>query len=494
MHFAFFLYSWQAYSGCEIDIAEWWLWNFGSSNGSQYSLSSGVHMTNAYPETFTYQDPQYNQDTFNFYVTPAQTQRGIWVEIAQEWTVNSASMYYNGKKIYTANYNWLNYDGTRAAPATIIFDNSVADAISGQGGVCPDNQLPAVMQIDHVRVYGRPNTVTGIPSGLQEAWFARLQDIYVDTPTSQALPNLTNWYGWYANNALTNVQSGFPASLNIKAVTGASAGTGGVVRLAVASTTGYTTGDTVYVAKMGTYSGTWSGTYEANGTWTCTVGAGYIELQGSVFAHAYTSGGYIQSVTNGGIMNVSGNAGTDAMDAPGNLGFFYPLVESNKGTSFSAIFVCTITASPVSTYGGFGLSSYGNGAFSFTWNNPADFRSIIWSNGSAFTGSGSVPIFLIGGGGYAAIKIEVSNLATNTVSVYYSDPTIVDTWHLVAAVGLGSYDGSHPLSLGIGGGATQFLKQAMMIDNRGKTNGVMTSADNSAALSMIQSNQLPTII
>jgi hypothetical protein len=74
------------------------------------------------------------------------------------------------------------------------------------------------------------------------------------------------------------------------AVTGAAAGTGGVVRLAVVSTLYMATNDTVIVASVG-------GTVEANGTWVATVvDATHIEIP-VAFVHAYTSGGSVTDVT-----------------------------------------------------------------------------------------------------------------------------------------------------------------------------------------------------
>ena len=62
----------------------------------------------------------------------------------------------------------------------------------------------------------------------------------------------------------------------------------GLIRLTVTSTSGWTTGDIKTVADVG-------GTTEANGTWTITVIDGTnIDLQGSTYANAYTSGGYVE--------------------------------------------------------------------------------------------------------------------------------------------------------------------------------------------------------
>jgi hypothetical protein len=71
------------------------------------------------------------------------------------------------------------------------------------------------------------------------------------------------------------------------AVTGAANNGSGLVRLTVSSTSGWATGDIKDVASVG-------GTTEANGTWTITVINGTtIDLQGSTYANAYTSGGYV---------------------------------------------------------------------------------------------------------------------------------------------------------------------------------------------------------
>jgi hypothetical protein len=68
-------------------------------------------------------------------------------------------------------------------------------------------------------------------------------------------------------------------------VLGAAAGTGGVVRLTVNQTSQARSGDQAQVVGVG-------GTVEANGVFVMTVvDATHIELQGTVFVHAFTSGG-----------------------------------------------------------------------------------------------------------------------------------------------------------------------------------------------------------
>jgi hypothetical protein len=74
-------------------------------------------------------------------------------------------------------------------------------------------------------------------------------------------------------------------------VTGAAAGAGGIIALAVTSTTNMRTNDVARVSGV-------VGTVEANGVWQITViDATHIGLQGSVFTNAYTSGGSVVDLT-----------------------------------------------------------------------------------------------------------------------------------------------------------------------------------------------------
>lgn len=70
------------------------------------------------------------------------------------------------------------------------------------------------------------------------------------------------------------------------ALTGAG-GAGGEIRLTVGSTTGWNTGDYATIKEVG-------GTTEANATWEITViDSTTLDLNGSTFSNAYTSGGYV---------------------------------------------------------------------------------------------------------------------------------------------------------------------------------------------------------
>ena len=72
-------------------------------------------------------------------------------------------------------------------------------------------------------------------------------------------------------------------------VTGTADNGGGEIRLTVADSSSYTTGETRVVADVG-------GTTEANGSWDITViDATHIDLDGSAYSNAWTSGGYLSS-------------------------------------------------------------------------------------------------------------------------------------------------------------------------------------------------------
>lgn len=103
----------------------------------------------------------------------------------------------------------------------------------------------------------------------------------------------------------------------------------GLVRLTVGSTSGWTTGDYATIKEVG-------GTTEANGTWAITVVNGTtLDLQGTTFANAYTSGGYVagrvdeltisfDDISNATLPSIA------AFDSSNRLGFF-------TGTALEAV-------------------------------------------------------------------------------------------------------------------------------------------------------------
>jgi hypothetical protein len=144
---------------------------------------------------------------------------------------------------------------------------------------------------------GKPQLIQGVanPETQEIVWTYR-QPSYVPTMFNKALVfnhALNRWsplelVGEYL------VQLGQPGvtleglgTIGQVAISGAANNGSGLVRLTVSSTTGWATGDIKDVASV-------TGTTEANGTWTITVINGTtIDLQGSTYANAYVSGGYV---------------------------------------------------------------------------------------------------------------------------------------------------------------------------------------------------------
>ena len=105
-------------------------------------------------------------------------------------------------------------------------------------------------------------------------------------------------------------------------VTGAANNGSGLVRLAVTSTAGWSTGQKKAV------SGITTGTVEAVGNWTITVvDLTHIDLQGSSFSHAYTSGGIVGGSLDSIVLSLDAYATAvqpeiAQFDAMHTLGFF----------------------------------------------------------------------------------------------------------------------------------------------------------------------------
>lgn len=119
------------------------------------------------------------------------------------------------------------------------------------------------------------------------------------------------------------------------AVTGAANNGAGLIRLAVVSTTGLTTGVSKAVTDV-------VGTTEANGTWTITViDATHVDLQGSTFANGYVSGGTLggtaEKITLGAGLTMTNNvlsAGAAPAPMSGAVGL---AIINNAGTPNSII-------------------------------------------------------------------------------------------------------------------------------------------------------------
>lgn len=119
---------------------------------------------------------------------------------------------------------------------------------------------------------------------------------------------------WAKNVADESNVPTYPWALGASAttVTGAANNGSGLVRLAVASSAGYAVGQTITVASVG-------GTTEANGQWIVDAvsDSTHIDLRGSTFTHAWTSGG---TVTPNGTIGLSLSSNAVQLQATGIKG------------------------------------------------------------------------------------------------------------------------------------------------------------------------------
>lgn len=165
----------------------------------------------------------------------------------------------------------LNYIGQERVDRTFLssYDTSTPQLIFGAA----DPKLPVVYFV--YRQSG--SSVTYADKGLAYNWLIQRWTPFTaayEFIASTSRPGLT----------LEGLDALAPGAI---AISGAANNGSGLVRLTVSSTSGWTTGDKKTVTQVG-------GTTEANGTWTITVIDGtHIDLQGSTFASAYTSGGYV---------------------------------------------------------------------------------------------------------------------------------------------------------------------------------------------------------
>ena len=112
------------------------------------------------------------------------------------------------------------------------------------------------------------------------------------------------------------------------AVVGAAAGPLGLVRLEVVSTARMVTGDVAKVSGV-------AGTTEANGNWTINViDATHVDLQATVFANAYTSGGTVVDLTT--TANQQNPVVAISMSKDGGVNWGNPLVRP-LGTQSNAL-------------------------------------------------------------------------------------------------------------------------------------------------------------
>ena len=200
--------------------------------------------------------------------------------------------------------NW-NPSGTRpqiilAAGTTVNLSGRLANTVVTRAGISenpatPQAELANVAAyngtgvtfqfnavLDHVILLGHAQAIN---TNGQANW--RIRHVRGD---NLAGLNINGMHDWSFAEDVEWMAMLSPASGNqfpTTSVTGAANNGSGLVRLTVASTSGFATGNKLVIYGV-------AGTTEANGRWTVTVVDGtHLDLQGSAYSHAWTSGGTV---------------------------------------------------------------------------------------------------------------------------------------------------------------------------------------------------------
>ncbi|MCA9646454.1 MAG: glycoside hydrolase family 16 protein [Polyangiaceae bacterium] len=131
-----------AYNGVE-DRAEM-LHQAGVVQGQQTASGS---------REITFSAPEFDRQWSNYIATTSQ--RGVWLELALEWTPEDICYFVDGYKTLCENYRWRENGGAEAAPAHILLNLAIGGQWAGRHGV-DDTKLPTTFDIDYVRVYEHP--------------------------------------------------------------------------------------------------------------------------------------------------------------------------------------------------------------------------------------------------------------------------------------------------------------------------------------------------
>lgn len=103
---------------------------------------SGKEEYNAAHPLFDKTWNNYNQD---------HSLRGIWLDVAHEWTKNGVCTYLEGEMVLCENYRWVTNAGDSANPANVILNLAVGGEWAGRHGI--DSSKPMEMDIDYLRVW-----------------------------------------------------------------------------------------------------------------------------------------------------------------------------------------------------------------------------------------------------------------------------------------------------------------------------------------------------
>jgi beta-glucanase (GH16 family) len=77
--------------------------------------------------------------------------RGVWLDVASEWTNDNVCVYIDSALVVCENYRWVENSGATANPANVILNLAVGGEWAGRYGI--DDSKPMTYDVDYVRVY-----------------------------------------------------------------------------------------------------------------------------------------------------------------------------------------------------------------------------------------------------------------------------------------------------------------------------------------------------
>jgi hypothetical protein len=233
------------------------------------------------------------------------------------------------------------------------------------------------------------------------------------------------------------------------AISGAANNGSGLVRLTVASTASWSTGQYAYVAGV-------TGTTEANGLWVVTVVDGtHLDLQGSAFANAYVSGGQANGVVSVDVNTTTGSTASAligvTIGGTSATAMGYLIVQSGVTLTLQGFNTSTGAMMQVNRFGIFNPLSGSTVAGSCT----ADYASKIVNNGII---SATGVTFTSPSSSYSWATQVTNESDAPGLNVYYDTPARVGCFGLAnawisnaAGTGPGSF-GNSSLSFRTGAG------------------------------------------
>ena len=126
----------------EIDIFEYAMNGKDDRDTMFHSAASGALR-------FLYVDPAFNQKYLSY--VAERPLNDDWHVFGLLWVPGTYTVYFDGKKIYTREFQWVKSDGASAPPAHVLLNLAVGGKWAGRYGI-DDGFFPQALSVDYVRV------------------------------------------------------------------------------------------------------------------------------------------------------------------------------------------------------------------------------------------------------------------------------------------------------------------------------------------------------